>query len=125
MTSMPPGSPRSSLQVARSGTVIGTGQILVAVRKQGAQANPAESGGETRPTWSRREFCLFVKAGVLCLWFGEARGDYGQVIATSTIATLTESRRGQRSFQPAPVAAYSSTRACVSACRRWLGSTRL
>ena len=53
------------------------------------------------------------------------RGDYGQVIATSTTATLTGSSRGQRSFQPAPVAAYSSTRACISAFRSSVGSTRL
>jgi hypothetical protein len=34
---------------------------------------------------------------------------------TSTTATLTGRSRPQRSFQPAPVAAYSSTRACSSA----------
>ena len=50
----------------------------------------------------------------------------GRVIAISTTATpLTGSSRGQRSFQPAPVAAYSSTRACISAFRSSVGSTRL
>ncbi|MGA2008105.1 MAG: hypothetical protein ABSH27_11180 [Solirubrobacteraceae bacterium] len=34
------------------------------------------------------------------------------------------SRRGQRSFQPAPVASYSSTRACISAFSSSVGSSR-
>jgi carbon monoxide dehydrogenase subunit G len=33
-------------------------------------------------------------------------------------------RVAQRSFQPAPVAAYSSTRACISAFRSSIGSSR-
>jgi hypothetical protein len=40
------------------------------VRKQGAQPHPAESRSETRPTWTRREFCLFVDAAV---WLGLVR----------------------------------------------------
>ena len=43
---------------------------------------------------------------------------------SSTTATLTGCGRAQRSFQPAPVAAYSSTRACISAFRSSIGSSR-
>jgi hypothetical protein len=41
-----------------------------------------------------------------------------------TTATLTGRSRAQRSFQPAPVAAYSSARACSSAFRSSVGSSR-
>ena len=42
----------------------------------------------------------------------------------STTATLTVSSRGQRSFQPALVVSYSSTRACISTLRSSVGSSR-
>lgn len=57
--------------VAQSGTVIGTGQMLVAVPKQGAQPHPAESRSDTRPTQNRRKFCLFVNGEASC---GAGRG---------------------------------------------------
>ena len=49
---------------AHSGTMVDTGQMLVAVRKQGAQPHPAGSRSKTRLIRSRREFCLFVKREV-------------------------------------------------------------
>jgi hypothetical protein len=38
--------------------------LLLVERKQGAQPHPAESRSKTRPTRSRREFCLFVNPAV-------------------------------------------------------------
>ena len=52
------------------------------------------------------------------------RGGYDQVVAAVNTATLTGHGRGQRSFQPAPVASYSSTRARISAFSSSVGSSR-
>lgn len=41
--------------------------MLLDERKQGVRPHPAESRSKTRPIRTRREFCLFVQAGVSVL----------------------------------------------------------
>lgn len=49
---------------------------------------------------------------------------FGATTDPEAAATPTGCSRAQRSFQPAPVASYSSTRACISAFRSSIGSSR-
>jgi hypothetical protein len=46
--------------------------MLLVEQKQGAQPHPAESRSKTRPTRSRREFCLFVGAEAMSVGVGAA-----------------------------------------------------
>jgi hypothetical protein len=59
------------LQAAQSETREASPVMLLVEQKQGAQPHPAESRSKTRPTRSRREFCLFV--------IGEVSGEPTQV----------------------------------------------
>jgi DNA-directed RNA polymerase specialized sigma24 family protein len=54
----------------------------------------------------------------------DARRRAATVVAPLRAPPGAACARAQRSFQPAPVAAYSSTRACISAFRSSIGSSR-
>ena len=54
----------AALRAAQSETREASPVMLLVEQKQGAQSHPAERRSKTRPTRSRREFCLFVKREV-------------------------------------------------------------
>jgi hypothetical protein len=82
---------------------------LPSVRRR-SDRSPCESVGSD-PRRARQ--CPAARRAVTTTWS-----------RSSTTATLMRCSRAHRSFQPAPVAAYSSTRACISAFRSSIGSSR-